>query len=406
MFTGIIQETGKILAKAQNPSGVIFEVNVGSLLSDLELGDSISIDGVCLTVAEEKDQSIVLEATPETLKLTNLGGLSEGDFVNLEPPAKLSDFLGGHLVQGHVDGTGEVLSISEEGNSQVFRISAPQGVLRYCTFKGSVTVNGVSLTISALDSDSFEITIIPHTMEVTNFKDLQKGSVVNLEADVISKYVESHLSHYLKSQGKRLLAFLLTGFFLSSTLLFGEDFLVGEKSILVYQSEDRQQRQSQFVLRLARYRPDIFLEWESLSHQGTLHLYREAVQEAKIFHLSSLFEVGVDMESGDAMTVWLSEKVYRELTEKGSSKIRLNRLPVTLSLMEEGSFTLTVDKQVVEIPVIHVQDDRKGLWMFYKNPENPLLVAYHSTYFSQHLKTVSTASTNKLRWIQQLPPVK
>jgi hypothetical protein len=305
-----------------------------------------------------------------------------------------------------VDGTGEVLSISEEGNSQVFRISAPQGVLRYCTFKGSVTVNGVSLTISALDSDSFEITIIPHTMEVTNFKDLQKGSVVNLEADVISKYVESHLSHYLESQGKRLLAFLLTGFFLSSTLLFGEDFLVGEKSILVYQSEDRQQRQSQFVLRLARYRPDIFLEWESLSHQGTLHLYQNAVQEAKVFHLSSLFEVGVDMESGDAMTVWLSGKVYRELTEKGSSKIRLNRLPVTLSLMEEGSFTLTVDKQVVEIPVIHVQDDRKGLWMFYKNPKNPLLVAYHSTYFSQHLKTVSTASTNKLRWIQQLPPVK
>ena len=406
MFTGIIQETGKILAKAQNPSGAIFEVSVGGLLSDLRLGDSISIDGVCLTVAEEKDQSIVLEATPETLKLTNLGGRSEGDHVNLEPPAKLSDFLGGHLVQGHVDGTGEVLSISEEGNSQVFRISASQGVLRYCTFKGSVTVNGVSLTISALDSDSFEITIIPHTMEVTNFKDLQKGSVVNLEADVISKYVESHLSHYLESQGKRLLAFLLTGFFLSSTLLFGEDFLVGEKSILVYQSEDRQQRQSQFVLRLARYRPDIFLEWESLSHQGTLHLYQNAVQEAKVFHLSSLFEVGVDMESGDAMTVWLSGKVYRELTEKGSSKIRLNRLPVTLSLMEEGSFTLTVDKQVVEIPVIHVQDDRKGLWMFYKNPENPLLVAYHSTYFSQHLKTISTASTNKLRWIQQLPPVK
>ena len=112
------------------------------------------------------------------------------------------------------------------------------------------------------------------------------------------------------------------------------------------------------------------------------------------------------MESGDAMTVWLSGKVYRELTEKGSSKIRLNRLPVTLSLIEEGSFTLTVDKQVVEIPVIHVQDDRKGLWMFYKNPENPLLMAYHSTYFSQHLKTISTASTNRLRWIQQLPPVK
>jgi len=406
MFTGIIQETGEILAKEQNPDGASFEVGVGDLLSDLKMGGSISIDGVCLTVAEEKNHSIVLEATPETLKLTNLGRRIVGDHVNLEPPAKLSDFLGGHLVQGHVDGTGEALSISEEGNSKIFRVSAPQEVLRYCTLKGSVTVNGVSLTISALDSDSFEVIIIPHTMEVTSFKDLQKGSIVNLEADVISKYVESHLSHYLESQGKRLLAFLLMGFFLSSTLLFGEDFLVGEKSILVYQSEDGKQRQSQFVLRLARYRPDIFLEWESLSHQGTLHLYRKAVREAKVFHLSSLFEVGVDMESGDAMTVWLSGKVYQELTETGSSKIRLNRLPVKLSLMEEGSFTLTVDKEVIEIPVIHVQDDRKGLWMFYKNPENPLLVAYHSTYFSQHLKTVSTASTNKLRWIQQLPPVK
>lgn len=112
------------------------------------------------------------------------------------------------------------------------------------------------------------------------------------------------------------------------------------------------------------------------------------------------------MESRDAMTVWLSEKVYRELTEQGSSKIRLNRLPVKMSLTEEGTFTLTVDKQVVEIPVIHVEDDRKGFWTFYKNPENPLLVAYRSTYFSQHLITVSTAPTNKLRWIHQLPPVK
>jgi riboflavin synthase len=406
MFTGIVQGTGEILIKDQGPKGATFEVNVGGLLSELKLGDSISIDGVCLTVAEKKEQAVALEATPETLKLTNLGQRSEGDRVNLETAAKLSDFLGGHLVQGHVDGTGEVLSITGEGNSQIFRISVAKGVLRYCTFKGSVTVNGVSLTISALDSDSFEITLIPHTLKVTNFKDLQVGSVVNLEADVVSKYVESHVSHYLENQGKRLLGFLLVGFCLSSTLLFGGDFWVGPKSILVYKSEDRQQKESQFVLRLARYRPDIFLEWESLSHQGTLHLYRDAVQKAEIFHLSSLFEVGIDMESRDAMTMWLSEKIYQELTEKGSSKIRLNRLPVKLSLTEEGTFELTVDKQVVEIPVFHVEDDRKGSWTFYKNSKNPLLLAYRSTYFSQRLTTVSTAPTNKLRWIQQLPPVK
>jgi riboflavin synthase len=406
MFTGIIQETGEILAKQQNSNGATFEIRVGDLLPRLNLGDSISIDGVCLTVAEKNSQSVVLEATPETLKLTNLGQRSEGDHVNLESPATLSDFLGGHLVQGHVDGTGHVLSITEEGNSQIFRISAPQGVLRYCTLKGSVTVNGVSLTISALASDSFEVTIIPHTLEVTNFGDFQAGTVVNLEADVVSKYVESHVSHYLKDQGKRLLAFLLMGFCLGSTPLLGSDFQVGPKSILVYQSEDQTQKESQFVLRLARYRPDIFLEWESLSHQGTLHLYRKAVREATIFHLSSLFEAGVDLESRDAMTVWLSEKVYQELTEKGSSRIRLNRIPVMMSLTEEGTFTLTVDKQVIDIPVMHVEDDRKGLWTFYKNPENPLLVAYRSTYFSQYLKTVSTALTNKFRWIQQIPPVK
>ena len=406
MFTGIVQGTGKILTENLSPEGATFEISVGGLLAQLELGHSISIDGVCLTVAEKKEQSVSLVATPETLKLTNLGQRHVGDLVNLEPAAKLSDFLGGHLVQGHVDDTGEVISITEEGNSQIFRISAPQSVLRYCTFKGSVTVNGVSLTISALDSDSFEITIIPHTLEVTNFIDLRVGSVVNLEADVVSKYVESHVSQYMKNQGKRLLGFLLVAFCLSSTSLYADDFLIGPKSILVYKSADRQQKISQFVLRVARYRPDIFLEWESLSHQGTLHLYQDAVQKAEIFHLSSLFEVGVDMESGDAMTMWLSGKVYQELTEKGSARIRLNRLPVELKVTDEDIAEITLDKKVVEIPVIKVQDDRNGLWTFYKNPENPLLVAYRSTYFSQHLDTVSTSSTNKLRWIQQLPPVK
>ncbi len=406
MFTGIVQGTGEILSKEQNSSGSTLKIGVGDLLPELQLGNSISIDGVCLTVAEKEKESVTLVATPETLKLTNLGQRGEGDHVNLEPAARMTDFLGGHLVQGHVDGTGEVLSVTEEGNSQIFRLSAPKEVLRYCTLKGSVTVNGVSLTLSALDADAFEITIIPHTLEVTNFKDLRRGSIVNLEADIISKYVEAHVSQYLKGPGKQLLGFLLVGFCLASTQLLGEDLLLGPKSILVYQNEDRQQRESQFVLRLARYRPDIFLEWESLSHQGTLHLYRDAIEKAKIFHLSTLFEVGVDIESDDSMTVWLSRKIYEELTLKGNSAIRLNRVPLRMNLKEEGTFELTVDKQVVEIPVIHVEDNQKGFWTFYRNLENPILVAYRSTYFSQQLKTVSTSPSNKLRWIHQLPPVK
>ena len=114
--------------------------------------------------------------------------------MNLELPARLADFLGGHLVQGHVDGTGKVLLITKEGNSEIFQVSAPEEVLRYSTLKGSITVNGVSLTISALNPNSFEVTIIPHTLEFTNFQNLRVGDVVNLESDVISKYVASHLN--------------------------------------------------------------------------------------------------------------------------------------------------------------------------------------------------------------------
>ena len=194
MFTGIVREMVEIITKHQSSNGANFEVSVGDLLAELNLGDSISVNGVCLTVAEKKTQSIHLEATPETLKLTNLGECSEGDQVNLELPARLADFLGGHLVQGHVDGTGKVLLITKEGNSEIFQVSAPEEVLRYSTLKGSITVNGVSLTISALNPNSFEVTIIPHTLEFTNFQNLRVGDVVNLESDVISKYVASHLN--------------------------------------------------------------------------------------------------------------------------------------------------------------------------------------------------------------------
>lgn len=406
MFTGIVQGTGEILAKEQTSQGATFEISVGELLPDLKLGDSISIDGVCLTVSEKKKQSITLEATPETLKRTNLGQRRAGDLVNLEPPAKLSDFLGGHLVQGHIDGTGEVLSVTPEGNSKIFRISAPPEVLRHCTFKGSITVNGVSLTISSVNSESFEGTIIPHTFEVTNFGELKVGERVNLEADIVSKYVESHVSKYLESHLGRSLGVLLAALCLSSTLLSGGNFDLEPKSILVYQNENRQQKESQFVLRLARYRPDIFLEWESLSHQGTLHLYRSAIREATRFSLSSLFEVGVDVESSETMTVWLSQRMYRELNEQGSTRVQLNRLPVKMKLTGQGTYRLTINKEEQEIPVIHVEDDRKGSWTFFKNADNPILVEYVSPYFHQYLKIVSIAPTNKLRWIKKLPPVK
>ena len=406
MFTGIVQDMGTILAKEQSEDGASFEIGSGKVLADLKPGDSISVDGVCLTVAEKKKGVIRLELTPETLRCTNLGECRPGDQVNLEPSAKLTDFLGGHLVQGHVDLTGEVLAITPEGNSKVFRIAAPADILRYCTLKGSITVNGVSLTLSALDSESFDVTIIPHTIKVTNFQRLEVGDRVNLEADMVSKYVESHVSQYLESHVRRLLGLFTGFFFLSSTLLFGSDFALGPKSILVYSNQSRQQKEAQFVVRLARYRPDILLEWESRTDQGTIHLHRKAISKAGRFTVSSLFEVGVDVESSEVMTLWLSEKVYRDLTEKGEARIALNRSPITLTLKDEGTYSLTINKQLEEIPVIHVEDNRKGFWTFHKSGENPLLVEYVTPYFHQYLKTVSTDPSNKLRWIKELPPVK
>lgn len=399
MFTGIVRETGEILAKRQSPQGATLEIGCRKSFPSLKIGDSVGIDGVCLTVSGKSARlsSFQVEVTPETLRRTNLGILSPGDRVNLESAARLSDFLGGHLLQGHVDDTGTILSIQSEGNSKIFRIRASTEILRYCTLKGSVAVNGVSLTISGLHSDSFEITIIPHTLEVTNFASLTTGDSVNLEADVVSKYVEAHV--------RRLLPMVVGAVFLTASLLFGHILTLGPNSVLVYQNETGE-KTSQFVLRLARYRPDVFLEWESFSSQGTLHLFHEAVREARKFSFAGLFEVGVDMESNDTMTVWLSERMYRDLTEQGVTKIRLNRSPLTMEMQGEGTFDLMINQEVQEIPVIHVRDDRGNRWVFHKDPSNPILVEYSSHYFRRHLKVVSTKPRNNLRWIKKLPPVK
>jgi riboflavin synthase len=201
MFTGIVQEKGEIHEIRQSQEGSTIRFSVGALGPDLVGGASISVDGVCLTVVAQGDDWVEVDATPETLRRSNLGDKRVGDALNLEPALRLTDFLGGHLVQGHVDGTGTVLSIIEEGNSWIFRFSVPESVRRYCVIKGSVTVNGISLTISGLGDDFFEVAIIPHTWEVTNLSDLQVGSRVNLEADLVSKYVETHVQRFMDVAG-------------------------------------------------------------------------------------------------------------------------------------------------------------------------------------------------------------
>ena len=398
MFTGIIREKGKLLDIQQGRGEVILQVGSQSVLRKLDPGDSVSVDGVCLTVSGKNKDYFTVSVTLETLRCSNLGDRSSGDLVNLELAATYSEVLGGHVVQGHVDQTGEVLSVSGEGNSKVFRVKAGLDVLRYCVLKGSIAVNGVSLTISKLESDSFEVTIIPHTNTMTNFERLEPGDRVNLEVDVLSKYVESHV--------KRILGMIAIILFFSSTPLFGNHFGLGPKSILVYRGLTQNGGQSQFVIRLARYRPDIFLEWESKTQQGTLHLYREAVQEARKFTLTHLFEVGVAVESKDVMTVWLSREIYRSLMQDGVAKVRLNRLSMKLHLEGEGTYTVMVDRESREIPVIHLLDSRAGSWTFHKDPQNPVLVEHFTPYYRQFLKTVSTAPGNKLRWIREPPPVK
>lgn len=174
-------------------AGSLLVIETGAAGRRLQPGDSLAVDGVCLTVRSRSDDAVTVEVSPESLRRTNLGRREVGDLVNLETPVTIESFLGGHLVQGHVDGVGTVSAIRPEGISRVFSIAAPDSVLSHCVPQGSVAVNGVSLTVTALSRGAIEVTIIPHTSEVTTFGQLKIGDEVNLEGDLISKYVEAHL---------------------------------------------------------------------------------------------------------------------------------------------------------------------------------------------------------------------
>jgi hypothetical protein len=179
----------------------------------------------------------------------------------------------------------------------------------------------------------------------------------------------------------------------------------GPKTILVYQTESGEEKR-QFVLRIARFKPDVVLEWESLSHQGTVHIFKKAVQEASQFSVNDLFEIGMDVESSKATTKWLSRKVYEELLEKGGSKIKLNRISAKFELKEESTRQVSVNKVVTEVPVIIVTDSRNGVWAFLKDPDNPIVIEYQTPYYYESLARISTDEKNQLRWIKKLPPIR
>ncbi len=195
MFTGIIQALGRVKVLNRTPTAQRMVIDCGALdLEDVKLGDSIAVSGPCLTVTERSSSTIAVDVSAETLRLTTLGGLSAGAAVNLEKALALSDRLGGHLVSGHVDGVGTVQVREIRGDYVFFRIAAPAALARYIAHKGSISVEGVSLTVNAVTADAFELLLIPHTLAQTTLGGLQVGSPVNLEVDLIARYLERLLA--------------------------------------------------------------------------------------------------------------------------------------------------------------------------------------------------------------------
>ncbi len=189
MFTGLIEDLGSVTALERSDEGAT--LRIGTRLADeLKQGDSVAVNGVCLTATDVGDEEFAAQAMTETLRRSALGALAPGAQVNLELALRADGRLGGHVVQGHVDGTGVVSEIREEGIARVSRIDADPEVARYLVEKGSVAVNGVSLTVSALSEEGFEVSLIPETLERTNLGKVAVGDRVNLEADVLAKHVE------------------------------------------------------------------------------------------------------------------------------------------------------------------------------------------------------------------------
>ena len=187
MFTGIIEEIGSLHSFSK---GVI-TINCNKILDDIKIGDSISTNGICLTVTafDKTTKNFSADVMPETIRRTSLESLKRGDIVNLERALKVDDRLGGHIVSGHIDGVGKIKSIKPEGNAFIVTIEADKNLLRYIASKGSVALDGMSLTVVDVSDRDFSVSLIPHTRDVTNFKHKNIGSLVNIETDVLAKYI-------------------------------------------------------------------------------------------------------------------------------------------------------------------------------------------------------------------------
>jgi riboflavin synthase len=196
MFTGIIQAVGQIRTKDTHDKGAVFSFSSSKLdFSSVAIGDSIAVNGVCLTAIEISDNSFKADLSQETLDCSIFGDLAVNDKVNLEKALRLNQGIDGHLVSGHVDGQGEVVDKTTEGESTRFKISVPQNLVKYIARKGSITINGVSLTVNSIDTNVFDVNIVPHTLTATTLGLLNTGSQVNLEVDLIARHLEQLLNN-------------------------------------------------------------------------------------------------------------------------------------------------------------------------------------------------------------------
>lgn len=190
MFTGIIEEVGKIRTIKRGAYSATLEITANLITADLHIGDSVATNGICLTATSVNPHGFTADAMPETLNRTNLGALSPGSRVNLERAVAVGSRLGGHIVSGHIDGLAEISAIRRDDNAIWYDFSAPPPLLRYIIEKGSVALDGISLTVARVDSTGFAVSLIPHTAAHTTFSDRKIGDKINLECDIIGKYVE------------------------------------------------------------------------------------------------------------------------------------------------------------------------------------------------------------------------
>ena len=208
MFTGIVEEIGVVSEVKRTSQGAVLSINASDVLTDSGVGDSIAIDGVCLTMTQADNTKFTADISAETLRRTTLGDRSRGDGVNLERSLQFGSRLGGHIVLGHVDDVGVISDWRDEGDSSMMRVSASSDVMRYVVFKGSTCVDGISLTIANLFETEFEIALIPHTKQVTTIGKKRVGDRVNIEVDLLGRYVEKLLGEQSRSPCSVDLAFL------------------------------------------------------------------------------------------------------------------------------------------------------------------------------------------------------